>query len=121
MAMLRENVMSHVRTLGNAHWGDQRDVRDLSEALDVGVLMFCDGLQSGGRECLYNIGATRDNFTYWVALWWQEPVHFRLAELSSAGSASHHGAEPSFRCFWSDADLPADLRRHYRQCNRLAN
>ena len=86
-----------------------------------------DGMDESGdgddneSSSLYNIGATRDNVTYWVALWWQEPVHFRLAELSSAGSASHRGAEPSFRCFWNDAELPADLRRHYQQCNRLAN
>ena len=101
--------------------GDQRDIHDVSEALDIGVLVFCDGLQYGGHECLYNIGATREDFPFWIALWWQEPVHFRMAELGCVGHGHGREADSGFRCFWSDAELPAGVRRHYRQCNRLAN
>ena len=110
--------------LRNWHWGDQLDVQSLSNVLDLGVLMFCDQLQDGGRECLYNIGGQREDFPYWIALWWDEPRHFRLAQLSYTGGATAaisnvHAAV--FTSFWSAADLPPMLLAHYRACNRLAN
>ena len=82
--------------------------------------LTCNHLQSGGRECLYNIGRDTETFPYWVALWWDEPVHFRLAQLAfGAASAGQHG--DSYTCFWPDSHLPPQLRRHYQNCNRLAN
>ena len=105
---------------GNAHWGDQRDVKNLSEALDVGILMFCDGLQNGGQQCLYNIGSHRDNFSYWIALWWLEPIHFRLAQLAFT-SADDESKNQDYTSFWSDAALPQTIREHYNASNRLAN
>ena len=81
--------------------------------------MFCDMLQQGGTQCLYNIGAERDNFPYWIALWWQEPVHFRLAELKTEEDGMReHGR---YRCFWRAGDLPPALLQEYQRCNRLAN
>ena len=82
LAELRQCVKAELKRSGNWHWGDQFDVQNLSNALDVGVLMFCDQLQDGGRQCLYNIGSQREDFPYWIALWWDEPMHFRLAQLS---------------------------------------
>ena len=81
LSLLRQTLQQELRKPGNWHWGTQFDVKNLSEALDVGVLMFCDHLQDGGKKCLYNIGAEREDFPYWISLWWQEPVHFRVAEL----------------------------------------
>ena len=123
-AMLREEVKTERAKIGNSHWGDQRDVCALSEALDVGVLMFCDKLQDHGRQCLYNIGCKeREDFPFWIALWWDEPVHFRLAQVSSsraASSAASGSASAPFRSFWSRDELPAALWQQYRACNRLA-
>ena len=106
-------------TPGNFHWGTQLDVQHLCEKLNVGILMFCDYLQLGGTQCLYNIGASRENFPYWIALWWREPVHFRLAELGTEEDGMHeHGR---YRCFWRAGDLPPALLQEYQRCNRLAN
>ena len=116
---LREHVKSELLKTGDSHWGDQRDVKNLSEALDVGILMFCDQLQDEGRQCLYNIGSKRDNFAYWIALWWLEPIHFRCAHLAFT-TPSQVSPGVDYTCFWSDAELPTALRQHYRACNRLA-
>ena len=106
-------MKDQLRELGNHHWGDQTDVRNLSEALDVGVLMFCNELQNGGHECLYNIGSQREDYPYWIALWWREPTHFRLAQVSYDSDAARvlhdmHAAE--YTCFWNTSELPTGLR-----------
>ena len=66
---------------GNTHWGDSNDVQALSQSLSIGVLMFCDGLQKHGQTCLYSLGLNPGDFAFWMSIWWQEPVHFRRAEL----------------------------------------
>ena len=114
---LVQELQAHHAVLGNWHWGTQNDVRHLSSALDVGILMFCDRLHDNSGQCLYNIGSEREDFPYWIALWWQEPVHFRLAEVAVEG-AEHTLAHT---CFWSASDLPQTFLAEYRRCNRLAN
>ena len=42
---LRAMVQEELKTGGNNHWGDQFDVQNLSDALDLGILLFCDQLQ----------------------------------------------------------------------------
>ena len=129
LVTLREGVRDELlrgsaRGDGNWHWGDQFDVQNLSDVFDVGVLMFCENLQAAGQECLYNISSERENYAYWVSLWWREPTHFRLAELSfgPSGHAPDNALHSfDFTCFWSAATLPPLLREQYRRCNRLAN
>ena len=48
---LRGRVQAQFEEPGNWHWGTQFDVKALSSSLDLGVLMFCDRLQNGGRAC----------------------------------------------------------------------
>ena len=110
---MRATLQEYFAEIGNFHWGTQTDVQSLSEAFDVGIFMFCDSLQGNGSQSMYNIGARRDDFAYWVALWWEEPVHFRLAEVSEQG----HG----YASFWKAEEVPARLLSEYRRCNRLAN
>ena len=62
--LLLEDVQAQYRRPGDHHWGTQFDVNNLSEALDIGILMFCDNLQSNGQTCLYNVGAQREDFPY---------------------------------------------------------
>ena len=50
---------------------------------------------------MYNIGAERENFPFWVALWWEEPVHFRVAEISEDAR--------TWAVFWKTEDLPPSL------------
>jgi len=117
---LREALQEVLSTPGNCHWGTEFDVKSLSEALDLGVLMFRDRLQHGEDKYLYSIGAERENFPYWISLWWDEPVHFRLAQLRHFGA----NADPrwaTYTSFWRTANLPSTLFDQYRQCNRLAN
>ena len=64
LAALRSMVKDEQVQLGNQHWGDQFDVQSLSSALNLGILMFCDELQLGGRQCLYNIGSQREAVSY---------------------------------------------------------
>ena len=120
LAHLRQEVGAHLSKLGNCHWGDQMDVQNLSQVFDVGVLLFCDRLQDQGRQCLYNIGSQREVFPYWVSLWWDEPFHFRLAQLAFAEPGAARGT-CGHTCFWADAALPSLLREQYRYCNRMAN
>ena len=95
-------------------------MKSLSDALDVGILMFFDRLQEGGDACLYNIGSERENFPFWIALWWDEPLHFRMAKEGFGGEQASAGTcAPT--CFWPIDELPPTLWQHYRQCNRLAN
>ena len=124
LAALKAYVKDEIMRLGNNHWGDWFDVQSLSDALDVGVLMFCDQLQDGGRQCLYNIGAQRENYPFWISLWWNPPTHFRLAQLDCAHQEPSARVGPShtgFTSFWATAELPNVLLEHYQYCNRLSN
>ena len=111
---LLRDVQEQYEESGNSHWGTQCDVQHLSSKLNIGILMFCDRLQLNSTQCLYNIGAQREDFPYWIALWWQEPVHFRVAEVANED-------QRSYTCFWSASELPESLLQEYRRCNRLAN
>ena len=107
-------VQQELEICGNWHWGNQFDVESLSRVLKIGVLVFCDGLRSGGRECLYNIGSQVESFPYWIALWWIEPLHFRLGQVP-------YDAGLSYTSCWTQHNLPAQFLQEYRRCNRLAN
>ena len=111
---LGEDLVDLWQIHGNHHWGDQGDIQRLSEALNLGVFIFCDALQNEGKECLHNIGSQREDFPYWIGIWWDEPVHFRLAKLS-------FGCDDTSTCFWSSSQLPGPLMSHYRICNCLAS
>ena len=108
LAALRTRLQQELMKCGSWHWGTQFDVHSLCEAWNVGILVFCNTLQCNGTTCLYNIGSTREDYPYWIALWWHEPTHFRLALLDGVS-------------FWSDVELPPSLREEFRRCNRLAN
>ena len=110
---LRMDVQSEFRRCGNNHWGDLTDLKALSDALNVGVCMFCDRLQLDGQKFLYNACLQRGDFPFFVGLWWLEPVHFRVGEFRLQPGAP-------YRCFWSRAALPLCLREHYNACNPQA-
>ena len=105
---MRQQLQEVYRQCGNYHWGDVNDLKALSDSLDLGVCMFCDKLQP--RGFLYNNCLDRGDFPFFVGLWWDEPTHFRMAELRM-------NAQDSFRSFWAIQDMPAALREHYDKCN----
>ena len=110
---MRQELQGYFQILGNYHWGTQTDITNLCEALNIGVFLFCDSLQAGGNQSMYNLSAGREDYPYWIAIWWQEPVHFRLAEVCTDSQG--------FRSFWRRAEVPALLWHEYQRCNRLAN
>ena len=73
-------------------------MQSLSYFLGVGVLLLYTNLQDNGRGCLYNVGTTEVDFPYWISIWWEEPVHFRLAELSFLAAGTNPG-ETAYRSF----------------------
>jgi hypothetical protein len=106
---LREEFLS----CGNRHWDTHTDCNDISEHFDVGMLIFADSLQTRGAQCLVNVHALRGGYAYLIALWWDDPAHFRLAQY-------REGTPLPWRSFWRAADLPPSLRAHYDLCNPTA-
>ena len=113
MAALRGALQDELRVCGNHHWGTVTDLRAMSEAFNVGVLIFADNLQRAGTRCLVNVDALRGDFPYYIAIWWNDPVHFRLAQYRGSASLP-------FRSFWETSALPPELRAHYDLCNPKA-
>ena len=113
LARLVQDVRSELEKLGNNHWGDLGDVRALCERLDLGLLIFADGLQNNGTECLCSLDLTRGNFAYWAAVWWQDGVHFRVGEVACE-------KDLCYASVWSTDSLPESLRLQYDNCNRHA-
>ena len=113
LVALTNALRAEFQTCGNHHWGTITDCRALSEYFDVGLLIFANNLQHGGTQCLVNVDALRGDHAYYIALWWHNSVHFRLAQYrENEGSP--------WRSFWSAADLPPSLRAHYNLCNPRA-
>jgi len=119
---LRIHVQELLARPGSGHWGNWTDVKALSQRLKIGIFMFCDGLQDGNRQCLYNIGADLhpQDFPFWIALWNQADTHFRLAELAPF-SAPPNTRSSTYSCFWSATEVPQVLLTEYSICNRNAN
>ena len=119
LMLLREAIEEHYSAVGNCHWGDQTDVRHLSEVFDIGILVFSDQLQNQGHHCLCSVGSHRTEYPFWIAIWWDQPTHFRLAE---AAPCKLETDEPrAFQCYWNAAQLLPSLHGEYQDCNRCAN
>jgi hypothetical protein len=116
LAALVFELQEHLGRSGNWHWGDHFDVRSLSEALNVGILLFTNTAQKRRDDSvgfLYNIGCVREDFPYWIAIWWDGIRHYRLARVDVGDG------QP--RSFWATTELPAALLSEYRRFNRLAD
>ena len=111
---LLESLLSEFSKCGNIHWADSTDLKTLSEHLQIGVLLFADNLQDEGRKCLASLDQCRGDFPYFVSIWWQDPVHFRMAKLK-------FHADDSLKCVWPSTALPPVLRDHYNDCNQNAH
>ena len=111
VAGLRNTLKTQFERTGNSHWGMETDVKNLAQALNIGFLVFADGLQKNGTQCLVNLNL--HNFeepAYYACLWWMEPVHFRLCQLKLDEHAP-------WQCFFKKEDMPPSLRAHVWECN----
>ena len=113
LVALRLAVQEELRVCGDHHWGTVLDCAAISDQLDIGLLIFADKLQCNGSQCLVNVDAVRGDFSYYLALWWDEPTHFRLAQYREARSRP-------WCSFWAADELPSSLRTHYDVCNPSA-
>ena len=95
--------------MGTTTGGTVTDCAAISESLDVGFVIFADKLQNENSQCLVNVHSIRGDFKYFIALWWDEPLHFRLAQYKEATSST-------YTSFWSPSNLPPLLREHYNDC-----
>lgn len=111
LVRLRSTLKQAFERAGNSHWGMETDVKHLAQALNIGFLVFADGLQRNGTQCLVNLNLQNSQEpTYYVCLWWFEPVHFRLCQLKVHDNAP-------WQCFFKREDLPPSLRAHLWECN----
>ena len=110
---LLQALQSELRKAGNHHWGDVSDLQALSRQLSLGMLVFVDRLQDGGAQCLCTVDQVRGVFPFFIAIWWDDPQHFRLCQLSV-------GPGFEFRSSWPVEELPAALAAHYDACNPSA-
>ena len=103
LRLLVRDLQIEFQKVGNNHWGDVTDVQALSEALDLGVFIFADRLQDAGRKCLCSVHQTRGDLPYFVSIWWDNRVYFRVALL-------REGSTCEARCVWRSDALPEPLR-----------
>ena len=111
--VLRQNLQDVFRTLGNTHWGDVTDARMLAEALDIGFCIFADRLQFNGTRCLVSLDGLRGDYAYFLAMWWDEPTHFRSLEIQCT-------QDDTFSTCWSTTELPRRIVEQYNVSNRTA-
>ena len=111
--VLRHKILDVFRTLGNTHWGDVTDARMLAEALDVGFCIFADKLQFTATRCLVSLDGLRGDYAYFLALWWDEPTHFRACEMQFT-------QDDTFSACWSTTELPPRIVEQYNESNRTA-
>lgn len=108
LQQMRDELTAIHSRPGNCHWGTQTDVQSLSDALDLGILLFRNEPPAESRTCLYNICSQREDYPHWIALWWDEPTHFRAARV--LGNVN-----------WPRTQVPQILQDQYALANRLAN
>jgi hypothetical protein len=111
--VLEGKLQNVFRTLGNTHWGDITDARMLAEVLDVGFCIFADQLQFKGSRCLVSLDGLRGNYAYFLAIWWDEPNHFRSLELQC-------NKDDTCSTCWSATELPTRIVEQYNVSNKTA-
>ena len=85
----------------------------LAEALDVGFCIVADKLQFTATRCLVSLDGLRGDYAYFLALWWDEPTHFRACEMRFT-------QDDTFSACWSTTELPPRIVEQYNESNRTA-
>ena len=113
LADMMVDLEAQFRWCGNHHWGDISDVVSLSKNLQIGMLLFVDKLQAAGSQCLCTLDEYRGDFKFFIVVWWDDPIHFRLGQLKLRHAWT-------FDSHWAAQYLPAPLVAHYNACNPTA-
>ena len=109
----RSTLCDILRRPGNIHWGTQTDVLHLSLAFQIGFLVFVSRQQGNGKWIQYLNYPSGVQFEHWVILYWDDPMHYRLGEVTV-------DAQSTPTTFFLSRDMPAALVRHFNLCNPSA-
>ena len=110
LALLREDLSNQFTLPGNHHWGSQQDIVMLSQALGIGFIVLTSNAQGKGQWIQY-LNYQRSDYEFWMLLYWEDPVHYRLLQLRTS---DHDSA----RCFFHRSEIPNALVEHFNLCNR---
>ena len=111
-AALKERVENQLSRPGHVHWGTYTDVMNLSNALEIGFIVF-PSAQLGWLEnagWVYSISNTRADFSHWMILYCVGLRHFQLAVLQQDQA-------PSQSVFLLD-EVPGRIRHQYNINNK---
>ena len=104
---LRAVLLDVFSTPGNMHWATQTDVAALADHLNMGFIVFASREQGNGHW-MQGLNLERGNFPYWMLIYWEDPMHYRLGQLTCAGRP---------RTWFARADVPSAIEDHYNLCN----
>ena len=110
LALLKEDLSFEFSRMGNHHWGSQQDIVLLSQALGIGFIVFTSHEQGNGQWIQY-LNLQRSDYDFWIMLYWQDPVHYRLVRL-------HTSRENAPQSFYHRENIPSTLVDHFNLCNR---
>ena len=110
LALLREDLSNQFTFLGNHHWGAQQDIVMLSEALEIGFIVFTS-IEQGNDQWIQYLNFQRSDYAFWMLLYWEDPIHYRIVRL-------HTSTSDRPRCFFHRSEIPVALVAHFNLCNR---
>jgi len=112
LADLREKVQNQLSRPGNIHWGTYSDIKNLSNILEIGFIVFPSAhlgtLDDAGW--VYSISNTRADFSHWMMLYCKDVTHFQLATLT-------HESVSSQSVFLLN-EVPEKIRQQYNINNK---
>ena len=85
VANLRVEVEKCLSKEGNCHWGNYCDINALSNALNVGFIVFKNESYHGVTNLcgwVYSLASSRGDYSHWMMLYCKNETHFQLAALN---------------------------------------
>ena len=112
LTALRGAVADRFAQMGQTHWGTTTDIGLLSEALNIGFVVFSSQMQGQGRW-IYGLNLKRTDYPFWVLVYNSGLVHFQVAVLSAL-----EGSAP-YRSVYRSEDVPDALAQHFALCSGM--
>ena len=112
LADLKEKVKNQLSRAGNNHWGTYSDIKNLSNILEIGFIVF-PSAQLGTLDnagWVYSISSTRADFSHWMMLYCKDLTHFQLATLTQESVSSQSGFLLN--------EVPKKIRQQYNINNK---
>ena len=107
LQVLRARLQNIFSTCGDTHWATQTDIAALAERLNIGFIVFASREQGVG-QWIQGLNLERGDFPIWMLVYWEDPAHYTLAQLTRDGQT---------KVWYALRDVPGALRAHYDMCN----